>query len=284
MVRAQLRSLWRNVFRRSQVEQEMSSEMQFHLDARADDLAKRDRLARVEALRQARIEFGSVDKYKDEVRASLGLRVVDELRTDIRFAIRMFAKDKGFVCAAAVILALGIGANVAVFSVVDAMLFRALPVSNPNELIAFDTLHTRDTMLASYTGNDRPGPGGTSRRTSFSALTFERFRDHSTTLSHVFAFAPLFGSVTVSADSSADIASAQVVSGGYYDGLGVKAALGRTLGPADDRLDAEPAAVVRSPLLAAKIWRFTGCRRKGDIGESAAVHHRRCHGSILSWD
>jgi predicted permease len=98
-------------------------------------------------------------------------------------------------------------------------------------------------MVAGYSGNGRPGPQGTSRRTSFSALTFERFRAHATTLSHVFAFAPL-GSLTVTTDDRAEIASVQVVSGAYFDGLGVPAALGRTLGPSDDRADAEPAAVV----------------------------------------
>ena len=80
----------------------------------------------------------------------------------------------------------------------------------------------------SYSGSGRPGPGGTARRTSFSTVTFERFRDHATTLSDVFAFASL-GSVTVVADESAEIASAQAVSGGYFDGLGVSAVRGRTL-------------------------------------------------------
>ena len=74
-------------------------------------------------------------------------------------------------------------------------------------------------------------------------MTFERFRDHATTLSHVFAFAPI-GPVTVADEDGAELASAQVVSGNYFDYLGVPSALGRTLGPSDDRLDAEPAAVV----------------------------------------
>jgi predicted permease len=152
-------------------------------------------------------------------------------------------KNIGFSTAAIAILALGIGANTAVFSVVDALLFGALPVKDAERLVAFDTLQRRDSMIASYSGNGQPGPGGTSRRTSFSAVTFERFRTHATTLSHVFAFTPL-GPVTITSEDGAELASAQVVSGLYFDGLGVPAALGRTLGPSDDRPDAEPAAVV----------------------------------------
>lgn len=236
-------SFLRRLFRRADVEREMADELTFHIDARAADLMSRLGLSRTDAIRQARIEFGSVEKYKEEGRTSLGLRLFDELRIDVRYARRALIKNAGFSAAAIGILALGIGANTAVFSVVDALLFGTLPVKNPQDLVAFDTLQTRDSMVANYSGSGRPGPGGTSRRTSFSMLTFERFRDHATTLSHVFAFKPL-GSLTVVTDDGAEIASVQVVSGAYYDGLGVPAVLGRTLGPSDDRSDAEPAAVV----------------------------------------
>ena len=238
-----LRSLLRKLLRRADVEQQMADELSFHIDARATDLMSRLGLSRAEAVRQARIEFGSVEKYKDEARASLGLRLIDDLRNDLRYARRALMKNIGFSAAAIGILALGIGANTAVFSVIDALLLGTLPVKDPKNLVAFDNLQRRDSMVASSSGNGQPGPGGTSRRTSFSTLTFERFRDHATTLSHVFAFASL-GSLTVATDDSAEIASSQVVSGAYFDGLGVRAALGRTLGPSDDRPDAEPAAVV----------------------------------------
>ena len=238
-----LRSFWRSVVRRSDVERQMADELSFHIESRAADLMSRDGLSRDEAIRRARIEFGSIERYKDEGRASLGLRLIDDLRSDLRFARRALIRNIGFSTAAVAILALGIGANTAVFSVVDALLLGTLPVNDPQDLVAFDTLQRRDSMVANYSGNGQPGPGGTSRRTSFSAVTFERFRDHATTLSHVFAIAPL-GPVTVADEDSADTASAQVVSGTYFEGLGVPAALGRTLGRSDDRPDAEPAAVL----------------------------------------
>ena len=238
-----LRSFWRSVVRRSDVERQMADELSFHIESRAADLMSRDGLSRDEAIRRARIEFGSIEKYKEEGRASLGLRLIDDLRSDLRFARRALIRNIGFSTAAVAILALGIGANTAVFSVVDALLLGTLPVNDPQDLVAFDTLQRRDSMVASYSGNGQPGPGGTSRRTSFSSVTFERFRDHATTLSHVFALAPL-GPVIVADEHGAETASGQIVSGTYFEGLGVPAALGRTLGRSDDRPDAEPAAVL----------------------------------------
>jgi predicted permease len=238
-----LRTLWTGVVRRGEIERQLADELAFHIEARAADLSARFGFSPAEALRRARLEFGSLEKYKEEARASRGLRLADELRSDIRFARRTFVTHKGFVAAAVSILALGIGINTAVFSVVDAVLLSDLPVDRPADLVAFDSLHRRDSMLASYSGSGRPGPDGTIRRTSFSARTLERFREGTTTLSDVFAFAPL-GDVPVAADDGAEMATAQVVSGAYHRGLGARAAVGRTLGPLDDRPGAEPVAVV----------------------------------------
>src|SRR5947207_1593364 len=173
---ARLRSFWHSVLHRSDVERNMSDELQFHLERRAEDLVARGH-SLDEALRLARLEFGSMEKYKEEARQSLGLRLLDELRGDLRYAFRTFGKSKGFTAAAIATLALGIGANTAVFSVVDALLLRKLPVKNAEELVVFDWLRTPDSMVAGYSGYGRSGPGpGLGVRTSFSALTVERFR------------------------------------------------------------------------------------------------------------
>jgi len=96
---AKMRSLCSSLWRRADMEQEMAEELQFHLEARADELVARG-LSPHEARRQARIEFGSVEKYKEESRQSLGLRLVDELRADLRYAFRTFGRNKGFAAAA----------------------------------------------------------------------------------------------------------------------------------------------------------------------------------------
>jgi predicted permease len=241
---ARMRSFWRNALHRSEMEQDMSDELQFHLERRAEYLVERRGLPPEEARRIARLEFGPVEKYKEEVRQNLGLRLLDEFQGDLRYAVRTFGKSKGFTLAAVATLALGIGANTAVFSVVDALLLRTLPVKNPQQLVVFDWLRTPDSMVAGYSGYGRIGPApGLGVRTSFSALTLERFRVHSATLSDVFAFSPT-GTLNIVADRQADTASGLFVTGNYFAGLGVPALVGRTLSATDDRPQAEPVAVI----------------------------------------
>ncbi len=264
---ARLRSFWHSVLHRSDVERNMSDELQFHLERRAEDLMARGGLSRKEAMRIARLEFGSVEKYKEEARQSLGLRLLDELRGDLRYAFRTFGRSKGFTAAAIATLALGIGANTAVFSVVDALLLRKLPVKNPEELVVFDWLRTPDSMVARHSGYGRSGPApGLGVRTSFSALTVERFREHTATLSDVFAFSPA-GTLNIVADRQADTASGLFVTGSYFAGLGVRALVGRTLSASDDRPQAEPVAVISH-----RYWRRRFASDPSVVGKTIDVN------------
>src|SRR5262245_37825806 len=126
MALARLRSFCRSVLRRVEMEHDLADELQFHLERRADDLVARG-MTHADAMRTARLEFGSVERYKEETRQSFGLRLVDEFRSDLRYAWRSLRKNKGFAAAAIATLTLGIGANTAVFSVFDAVI-RELPV------------------------------------------------------------------------------------------------------------------------------------------------------------
>ena len=264
---ARLRSFWHNVLHRSDLERHISAEVQFHLDRRAEDLMARRGLSRDDAMRIARLEFGSVEKYKEEARQSLGLRLIDELSADLRYAFRTFGKSKGFTAAAIATLALGIGANTAVFSVVDALLLRTLPVNHPEELVVFDWLRTSESMVAGYSGYGRIGPApGLGVRTSFSALTVERFHEHTTTLSDVFAFSPT-GTLNIVADRQADTASGLIVTGNYFAGLGVQALLGRTLSASDDRPQAEPVAVISH-----RYWRRRFASDPAVVGKTIDVN------------
>ena len=228
--------------RRSKVESEMADELQFHLDARASDLMRRQSLSPDEARRKARLEFGSTEKYKEEGRQARGFRWFDEWAGDMRYALRSFRRTPGLTFAAVATLALGIGANTAVFSAVDAMLLRPLPVKNPDELVAFVTLWPENEMVGRYSGSGRIDPETGQKRTSFSELSFRHFLDHSQTLTDVFAFAPV--SFIVVDEHSADAAQGLLVSGGYFKGLGVQAFMGRTLSPEDDVTGAAPVAVL----------------------------------------
>jgi predicted permease len=133
---SQLRSWWSAATRRTRFEDEMRAEMEFHLQARVDDLIASG-VAPAAARRRARMEFGTADAIKDDCRQSRGLRFLDTTVQDARYAWRMMRKTPGFTAAAMVSLALGIGANTAVFTLVEAVMLRTMPIAEPGRLFYF---------------------------------------------------------------------------------------------------------------------------------------------------
>jgi predicted permease len=161
---------------------------------------------------------------------------------DARYGWRNLTAHKGFAFVIVLSLGLGIGANTAIFGLVDNLLLRLLPVRDPERLVLLGWQSGAELPAVMISGETDESAGGISS-TSFSHLTFERLRQRSRTVSDLVAFADL-ERLNLSAGSEAEIAQGQLVSGGYFTGLGVNAAAGRLLGAGDDRADAPPVAVI----------------------------------------
>jgi MacB-like periplasmic core domain len=166
------------------------------------------------------------------------------LKQDLGYALRQLSRHRGHAAAVVLALGLGSGANTAVFSLVDAVLLRPLPVRDPSSLVLFRWSSGPSPSVEYLTGEWwREAGSGRVTASSFSYPAFEAFQDRSTTLAATFAWAEL-RRASLSVDGEAELATGQLVSGGYYSGLGVRSILGRAIAPEDDRAGAELVAVI----------------------------------------
>ncbi|HEX4468906.1 MAG TPA: ABC transporter permease, partial [Gemmatimonadaceae bacterium] len=134
---SRLRRRLRLVLHRSTLEREMDEEMRFHLEMEAEELA---RFGVSDAQRMARRRFGGVARYQDEARDARGGSWLEALRQDARYALRVFGRGRSFVAVSVLTLALGVGANTAIFSVVRGVLLRHLPYAEPDRLMAIESV------------------------------------------------------------------------------------------------------------------------------------------------
>ncbi len=124
----------RTLFRSQAVEAELNDELRFHLERQVEKLVGAG-VDREEATRQARRSLGGLEQVKEECRRARGVALIEALVQDIGYALRVLRKSPGFTAAVTLSLALGIGANTAVFSLIDAVMWRMLPVKNPEGLL-----------------------------------------------------------------------------------------------------------------------------------------------------
>src|SRR5262245_39665794 len=223
-IRLRLRSL----FRRDRVGRELDDEMRFHLDELTQQQIDRgltDDQARTEALRQ----FGGVSRIQEDCRDMRRTRWIEDFASDIRYAMRLFAKSPGFTAIALLSLALGIGANTAIFTVVETVMLRELPVREPGDLVQ---------IVGAF-------PGRENTQGSFSYPNFLWLRDRASMFSHLFTWNSR--RFEGGEGESMEWVAVDRVSEDYFAGLGVTPVLGRTL--ADER--EQPAAAV----LSYKWWR-----------------------------
>ena len=223
-----LRTIISILFRRSRVERDMDEELRSHIQNRAEDLI-RSGLSRAEAERRARLEFGGYQKCKEEIRESLGAHFLETLLQDVRYALRMLRKSPGFTAVAILTLALGIGANTAIFSVLDAVLLRSLPVKDPQQLVVLRWSAHGKPKVHGYSGFG----DCVDEKCSFSLPFFRTMDAQAQVFSGTAAFAgPL--DMDLSGNGAASIAHGTFVSGEFFSTLGVNTFIGRALTASDD--------------------------------------------------
>ena len=213
------------LFGKARLERDLDRELQFHIDSHAADLMRAGVPAE-EARRRARIELGGVEQVKEEARDARGTSYVEEWWSDTQFALRMLARTPAFTATAILTLAVGIGATTAVWSIMDALMLRSLPVERPEELHAVrrDGLQDGNFLI--------------------SHATMQRMRANlpdTTQLAGMGSISRMY----VTIGDVPEAAETQAVSGTFFPLLGVGASAGRLLGPSDDvTLGGHPVAVI----------------------------------------
>jgi len=179
-------------------------------------------------------------------------RLEDEMFQDLRYGARMMLKSKGFTAVAVLSLALGIGANTAIFSVIDTVMMRTLPVERPERLAEFSRLN--------------PQGGGE----SFTYPQFEQFRERNQVFANVFGFA--YRQPKVNIGGREEAALVQIVTGQYFPSLGVKADLGQTLASATDRTSGAASDEEQRAVISDSFWRRKFARDPAAVGKSVTIN------------
>jgi predicted permease len=227
------RSLWLGLWWRRVLEADMEEEFRLHIELRAEDLI-RSGVPRAEALRRAKVEFGSVERYRDEGRASRGLRPFDELVGDLRYAARSLRRSPGFTVVAVLTLGLGVGANTAVFSLVSASLLRPLPFDDSKGLVLLHQMYA--------------GRAAEPYALRWAYPEVEAAASSLTSFSHLAAYAP--ASLNLTTDDEPVRVSGEIISASYFPALRVRPVLGRAF-LAEEDVAASPRPVA---LIGHELW------------------------------
>ena len=243
-----LRSWFLWIFQRQRLERSLDDDLQEYVEHSAAD-KMRDGISPEQARRAARMELGGVEQTKEHVRSVLSPATLDACMKDVTFALRTMASNRTFTALAVLCLALGIGANTTIFSFMDSILFRSLPVENPRSLVVLSwhmpqppTPDSPSPVRALRGALTRDGTGVRSLVWPYPA--FEMLRAEEGVFASVFGQQVVNGLIVDGGEGG--LADGTYVTGEYFQTLGVRVIAGRTLTLEDDRRGAPPAIVLSS--------------------------------------
>jgi macrolide transport system ATP-binding/permease protein len=227
-------------------EDQLREELEFHLSEETSQ-RQADGLSHDEATWAARRDLGNATLLREDARTLWSWILLEQLAQDVRYGLRGMFKNRLFTALAALSLALGIGANTAIYSFMDSILLRSLPVADPASLVVVKwhsgPIRSGPFVMRSTDGSTYTDPSGVIAAI-FPYPAFERLRETSApVLSNLFAYKPA-GSMNVVIKGEAELAQGQYVSGDFFRGLAVVPAAGRLIDGEDDRAGAAPVAVL----------------------------------------
>jgi predicted permease len=255
---------WRSKQRDSDLEDEIAYDLAAGAEERIQFGASRE-----EAERASRRDFGNVALVKEDMREMWGWTSLERLDQDIRYGWRTLRKNPLFAIMAVLSLALGIGANTAIYSVMDAIMVRALPVRNPGELVILNwrAKGARDpAVVQDHTGSSYSEPGGGKTSPDFPWPFYELLRNHNDVFSTLFA-CERAGRLDLIAHGQAELGDVEFVSGNFFSGLGIVPAAGRLIADGDNRTGASQVAV-----LAYNYWQSRFAGQAASIGQTIRIN------------
>jgi hypothetical protein len=248
---SRLRALWNNLFHRKQLDRDLDEELRAYVELVSAEKVRSGAEPEA-AYREARREAGGIDQVTQGVREIRIGASLDRLAQDIRYGIRTLAKNPAFSLVAVTTLALGIGANTAMFSLLDQVVLGLLPVSRPEQLV-----------IVAERGNHYGGSFGVN---DVSYPMYEDLRDNNHVFSGMFCRFP--ASISLGYGNHPERVNAELISGSYFPVLGVSAALGRTITPDDDRIpDGHPVV-----MLSYSFWQTHFGSDRAIIGKTIALN------------
>lgn len=257
--------------RRRQKEAELREELEFHLEEEAQE-RRADGLTEEEAGYAARRDLGNYTLVQEDTRAAWGWTLLEQFIQDVRYAVRTMAANKTISALAIVSLALGIGANTAIFSFMDTLLLKALPVPDPESLVVLKwhtnvEAHARNSVMQSMSGSTYSDAHAGTIGGIFPYPAFELLHRDSPVVSSAFG-RYAWRDFNLSVKGEAEVAQGDFVTGDFFDGLRIAPAVGRLILPEDDRAGA-PAVVVVSHSLSQS--RFGGPANA--LGQSVLINN-----------
>ena len=239
----------RSLFRRREVDQELDEELRYHVEQKTEEYVAKG-LGPSEARRKALLDMGGVEQRKEQCRETRKVNWFQDLIQDLRYGLRQLRRNPGFALVAILSLALGIGANTAIFTLITVVMLKTLPVSNPEELVM---------LTWNYGGAAKSSP-------DFTRAVWEQIREHQDMFAGLFVYGPTTGT-DLSAGGEARPVAVGLVSGDFFSTLGVRPVAGRTLTNSDDQPGCPSVAVITH-----KFWQSEYGGNENVIGKAVAIN------------